>query len=626
MIAALLAITAAATIEVGVAPDQPLPFVYVDDPLIIEVRSDVETRATVRLRSDGPGDAPPYERAMPGVLLRPQGVRWCAFKDFPELRGHYSATLEVLIGDETHVSTHSFARIDRPSRAAVLPVFARVAPPGQGAIALSSVGVRIIRLDAGAEDAVEAATRLAAQGFRIAVVLGPQLGPEPLARIDALADAACAAIHRWEVEPEGDMRLLGALTDAVRQADCAAPVALVVGSPAALETLMRADAGAHARETVLRTDAPTAAEVAACRSVVEQAGYEDWRLHVVGRGLPNDVEATPGALVRRIVENFTLDVAETGIDPALVYSDGTLHPAMAYLGGLAGRLADMRFAGWLGTDGVAAPLFRSGATWFLPLWAEAPVEFQLELGEAAALRLTDALGNPIRLPAFEDGRLTLTAGPSPLYLSGIRGTLPAQASGDRAALLARRLARSEAMAQYLPALLIGVANAVAAESNSDQNRERFFALLRFLPELERGWHEGAIPRDIAVPAIAQVARLARSLCTVEEYRGDPFLEPMQETLARCEEYQSLYLTGSVGGAQTHVRGDWLLNEVRRLMDEASHLAASDRRIEASAVAALAEWRARGLEFAAKAGPMGGGDPLPTTLKADLEKMLLEENR
>ena len=37
---------AAATVEMDMAPDQPLPFVYVDDPLIIEFRAPEDAEAT----------------------------------------------------------------------------------------------------------------------------------------------------------------------------------------------------------------------------------------------------------------------------------------------------------------------------------------------------------------------------------------------------------------------------------------------------------------------------------------------------------------------------------------------------------------------------------------------------
>jgi hypothetical protein len=77
---------------------------------------------------------------------------------------------------------------------------------------------------------------------------------------------------------------------------------------------------------------------------------------------------------------------------------------------------------------------------------------------------------------------------------------------------------------------------------------------------------------------------------------------MNDMLARAREMQSLYLTGTVGMEQPYHRGDWLLQEVKRLNDEAATLAENGARIEAAAVAALCEWRARALEFAAKAGP------------------------
>jgi hypothetical protein len=107
---------------------------------------------------------------------------------------------------------------------------------------------------------------------------------------------------------------------------------------------------------------------------------------------------------------------------------------------------------------------------------------------------------------------------------------------------------------------------------------------------------------VATTTLARLARLARTLCQLEAVIGVSFLEPLQDTLARCKEFQSMYLTGVTATPQARQRGDRLVAEVRRLMDEAEALAQLDRRIEADAVAALAEWRARGLEYAAKAGP------------------------
>lgn len=625
--ASALLLCLAATVQVELAPDHPLPFVYIDDPLIVELRSDVETKADVVVEIGATQHATPFVYERRNLLLRGEGVRWCAFDELPGERGFYTATVKVTVGEEVFTTAHPFCRIDRLARSATLPLCAQFADDPKTQVALGSVGVRTLRLEAAAPDAVTEALRLKAQGFRLVLVVRPGLLEANPGRIAALAEAACDVIQRWEVDPDGDAAKLIRLSETIRDAECPAPVALVAKSATTLEGLMKAGAGGYAREAVLLSDAPDPLEVASARRAIEQAGYEDWRIHVLGRGLPADRPPSSGSLIKQILVNFTSGVAETGFDAALVY-DGTPHEPMAFLNGLVGRLSDTRFGGWLEIEDVVAPLFRSGATWFLPVWADTDTEILLDIGEVSAMRLTDALGNALRLPNYDDGTITLTAGPSPLYLTGVRGNLPGQAARARARALAGRIAKSETFKQHLPAATMAVAAAVAKAPGGEQSRNQFFALIRQLPELERRWHAGELPRAVAVPAIAQVSRLSRSLCTVEEYRGEPFLEPLQEMLAHCEEFQSLYLTSSVGTTEAHVRGDWLLNEVRRLMDEASHLAASDRRIEASAVAALAEWRARGLEFAAQAGPLSGPDSVSgevaTRMARDLDKLSVEE--
>lgn len=626
-ITAALLLCLAATVKVDVAPDQPLPFVYVDDPLIVELQSDTEARADLTLEVAATQHATPFIFEKPNLLLRATDVRWCAFKDLPEERGFYTATVKVALGDDVQTTTHPFCRIDRLGRTASLPVCAQLATDPLAQLALGSVAVRTLRMEAADANAVTEASRLKEAGFRLVIVVRPGLLEMDPDRIKALSSAVCDVVQRWEVDPAGDAAALIRLSEAIRAAECSAPVAVVAENAKVLDDLMKAGAGGYAREAVLLSDAPDPLEVAAARRAIEQAGYEDWRIHVLGRGLPPEAGADPGALIKQILVNFTSGVAETGFDAALVY-DGTPHEPMAFLNGLVGRLSDTRFGGWLEIKDVVAPLFRSGATWFLPIWAEKDTEVSLDIGEVSAMRLTDALGNPIRLPEYDSGTIALTVGPSPLYLTGVRGNLPGQAARARARALAGRIAKSDTFKEHLPEGVLALAAAIAKAPGGDASREQFFALIRQLPELERRWHEGDLPRGVAVPAIAQISRLARSLCTVEEYRGEPFLEPLQEMLAHCEEFQSLYLTSSVGTSEAHVRGDWLLNEVRRLMDEASHLAASDRRIEASAVAALAEWRARGLEFAAKAGPLGAPDRVAAEaavrVARDLDKLSVED--
>jgi len=144
----------------------------------------------------------------------------------------------------------------------------------------------------------------------------------------------------------------------------------------------------------------------------------------------------------------------------------------------------------------------------------------------------------------------------------------------------------------------------------------FLALLRGFTTLEEQWHAGKASRSATVAALAALSRLSRSMCVLQQEGGEAFVEPLRKTLARCGEYQSQYLTGSGGAQDARDRGDWLSQEVSRLTAEAETLDKDGRAIEAAAVAAMAEWRARALEFAAKAAPLSKPDPFAKAGAAD----------
>ncbi|HOH31755.1 MAG TPA: LysM peptidoglycan-binding domain-containing protein, partial [Candidatus Hydrogenedentes bacterium] len=102
------------------------------------------------------------------------------------------------------------------------------------------------------------------------------------------------------------------------------------------------------------------------------------------------------------------------------------------------------------------------------------------------------------------------------------------------------------------------------------------------------------------PAILLITEMAKTMAILEEDRGELFMDPLRDTLSRTEESQSLYLTGSAGTAKSRERGDWILSEVRRLVEEAELMEKAERKIEAGAIAALAEARGLCLKSAAQA--------------------------
>jgi hypothetical protein len=252
---------------------------------------------------------------------------------------------------------------------------------------------------------------------------------------------------------------------------------------------------------------------------------------------------------------------------------------------------------------VTVPVIRLGNHWCLVLYnPEGRENIQVAMGKATDLRMTDAFNNVLPAPKLKGEILNLEVDNRLVFLWGIGGDVLVRTARAHAGGLARRFADNKDFAEFLPPGLMDTVRAVAKDPGGLEGRTQYFQLLRSFPELEAQWHSGLLPRPVAVPAIAQLAELARYLCVLEEARGEVIIEPMNDMLMRARDFQSLYLTGTVGTNQPYNRGDWLLEEVRRLSVEAHTLAESGARIEASALAALTEWRARALEFAAKAGP------------------------
>ncbi len=345
------------------------------------------------------------------------------------------------------------------------------------------------------------------------------------------------------------------------------------------------------------------AQMEAIRALATLAGYEDWPIYVSYRTAPESAAGTGDETAKRLISTLASGAVEVAFPLETVLRGELREPAVC-LSGLTHRYVASRYRERMNAGAhVESILFRDGGRWLLALWsANGAREASLDLTEATDLKWTDVLNNPLDLPDGEKGALRLPVDERVRLLSGSGGVFLGRAALTRTQFLTKQFTGNEAFNTHLPAALMEIVGLFAQQAGGASSRPNFLAMVRSFPSLERDWHEGALPESVAVPAIAQLARIAREICTVEQQSGLPFLDPLQDTLARCNEYQSLYLTSSAGTGATCERGDWILDETRRLVEEAQKLADADRRIEAAAVATLAEWRARSLEFAALAKP------------------------
>jgi hypothetical protein len=199
---------------------------------------------------------------------------------------------------------------------------------------------------------------------------------------------------------------------------------------------------------------------------------------------------------------------------------------------------------------------------------------------------------------LDNARAALPVHVEPVYLSGSGGSVLKDAATASAASEADAIL--DTMEDQHPLLepLEKPLEGLAAGNAID--RLTFMGLVQTLPNLEQGWHAGELPRENAVPTIAALARLIRFLAVLEQEKGEDFVESLQNVVARCGEYQSVYLMSTSANGTRHPRGDWLMDEVNRLVNDAEVLRDAGRPIEAVAVASLAEARARALEYAAAA--------------------------
>lgn len=594
MISALLIICCSAAMEVNLAPDQPLPFVYMDDPLIVEIVPDVDTEATLHISVQRGANAAPVIVSAGPVRLRAHGPYWWAVKDLPPLRGHYQAKVRVESPAGPFERDLLFCRIDRPEKTAQMPVCASVAPGDAAAIAaLRNAGVRAIRIDAAPAEFDAQLVEALRDGFSVAASFDAAKLDNAGARAEAVAKSSGDRVARWDIHAANAQQLVE-VADAIRRGGSTVPIALVISGAGDVKTYFESGSASHVRELALETPDITPDTIAQVLHAARRTGVEHWRFHAVL------AQSSAETLVRDALRALGSGCASVVIPAAAVY-DGNLSANFGRLNGLSRRMNCREAAGALSlAKGATGYVLRDHNQWLAALWAEsAGMQAVIPVGKAGELRMSDAYGNVLEAPTLKDGSVTLSLGPEPVYLSGTDGDVLGKLARSHFTRQARALLAAPEYEGTLPPELLQRVRDVAEGKQEAIGRAGFLFLLRAFPVLEQAWHQGALAKEIAAPALGELADLMRTWCTIQEETGEPFVTPMSDHMEKCEEYRALYLTGAEAGE----RGDWLLDEVLRLMNEADALAHAGKAIEGTALVAMAEWRARALDSAAKAPPL-----------------------
>ncbi len=609
MLIALMAALAAA-ISVEVAPDQPFRQVYVDEPLVVEFMSDtavvLDGTLTVEDAFGARETAP-----LPNIRLEPGQPHWQPFPRIALQRGAYTA--HIVANDATHEL--AFCRVDRPAPDIAPPALVHVTYLDDTLrLALKGLSVQGVRIDASQPEVLNAFATQSGEALRLAVSFpGIEDAGDSLT---ALAESLNGLPARWETGAPAGIEGLVRTAEILQHAGNAAPMVLVVNSPETVSNLLAAGAGRHVSALVIPPAEGAAADPGAYRAAAETQGYEGFPLFPRVSGLDLHGALLQQTLVRLLASPGVLRIE---LDAAHLMA-GPRQPAADYprLVPLFVRLSGMRPAGEapLGPRHEAY-LFRLGAQWTLVAWGEGELRIPMEPGTQADA--FTSFNNPLPTHRPEPDLLAVPLDEAPVFVTGTDGRLPTLVAGHMARNEAALFVKTAKTAAALAPKAAASVAAIASGAERPAPRLDFFTILQALPDLEGYWHSGGLTRADAVPAIASLARLASHLATLEAARGEPFLEPLPDTLAKCGEYLSRYLTGATQRARVPSRGDWLLQEVNRLTAEARMLQDGGSSTEASAVAAVAEWRARSLIEAAKARPLhepedNGPTEPPTTDK------------
>ena len=364
----------------------------------------------------------------------------------------------------------------------------------------------------------------------------------------------------------------------------------------ALGALLSANAGHPVSTIVLRKDAPSPEDLAAFEHAAQAAGHERLPIHVLGRGIAGDGPDAAARLVRNLLVFASCGVAEADIDGALLFHERDVTEAYVFLSALARRLAGAVPIGVLDAPApYRAVVFRIGDSWLIAAWSEGEAgNLTIPTGDATILEFADASNNPLDPPAVSDGAVSLALTPAPVYLRGEGGAVLAATARRMMQSAAADFAANKAYAALLPEQVADIFAIMRKATPPRIDRSQFLALLPMFPLLEAQWHSGNVPRDVAVPAMSALSDIIRHAAVIEQAFGEPFVQPLQDTLATCAEFQQDFLTRAEAPPETRARADWLLAEVTRLVGEAKHLNDTGRTIEANAVASLAKWRAHAL--------------------------------
>lgn len=591
-----LAFTFAQTVEVRLAPDQPAPIFFTDEPLVVQVLADVNTVATPEIEAELPDGRRANWSA--GVLdLAPGRAKWLTMDGLPTLRGPHLFYVRTAPGEPP--VERALVRIDRPMApddAGAMIALAWPSPAARYAAQCVGAGIQV-PLEWPTLDAEVAEFQQPGNGPIHIRITGSSSGRHPRT-IESAATALAGGVDLWSVRGARSAREVLREAAAVQAIEPLARWGARVETPRAVASILRRASESPPQTIVC---APEYAEALAATAA--RAGIERMAMLIE---LPPAMTGTAQDLLGSLVESVLAPGRSALIAQESIETPEGFTGALAVLAAARFHLAGAKNLGRITEPGANESwIFRLSPATTPDTWGivtivrdSASSMTALAPGDGATWNVLDAYGNPQGDAGRPDGLIVLPSSSADAwYVRGAGGTILRDALAARVRLLAApHVAYLAELAAIAPETVPAVE--VLAQYESGPVRLHFFALLRSLPAIEEGWRRGIVETRHAIPMIRDFAAMAELLAVLEQELQEPLLEPLEKTMSICTEWLQRYPESADPRAMSVNRLVFLRNEVSRLADEARALDSAGRPIESKAIAALAEWRARSLEPAA----------------------------
>jgi len=589
----LLTVSSTVPFEVTLTPDQVLPITYTNEPLIISVSGPPNTPFDMLItivKPDGE-TLTQLQPNKPATYLN--GKYWVTVPDLPANRGYFISTISIRYKNETHNWEIPFCRIDRNTDKVMVPPFALHNPDGAGLYLAQMQGIKEVSFDSNFSDLLEQVKKAVSFGYRVTIVFDVDKNNSPTDIFEDLNNKIGGLVSVWEIAGNYTPEQLRHFFGQVKKTKGIAIFRISISN---IETLPKILCSVP--EEIIN-------EISWCGHSFTTEDLKQLRDTIIlhrGEGTPfslrfdtENISSNPIELIQQIWIAKYVGARTITLPYSALVKDGNISQLFSFLCGTTRVWSEgIEPLGWYNHSETShAFVFHAVPHWIMVFWGTGPLNLS---GEGlATTQFFDSYGNPSTLPQVNENSLVLDEKPSPQYLIGNAYEVLYATAVNELKTLAEEMNTNEFSSLRNPVISEAL-KTISQDPKNNQNRVHVLNLFRELPRLEEQKSDTYEAQAQKRLFIAKLSDFLRCVCITEQYRGEPFREPLLDIIARSEERLTEYLTGSSASSEKDYRANWILEEVHQLIDRAGKITSNGKRIEAVGLAYLAESRAQSLEF------------------------------